>query len=194
MALRESAGLPRLVWGGDHIDEGHRKLFAAELLGSLPFIPDVRGIHKGFFFIDAAVPQRRRVPGFGKRSLVVILKRMRLTEKPTFTADVESGIASGVEDDVDVSDYSDDAGDSSAFSFGDSAAGVGSQSGASGDDRAHDDEDDENAVVDDSGGEDSQYWGLGNDGQGARWDDVDEQGDQTFAEDEPPAGAEEEGT
>lgn len=188
VALRECAGLPRLVWGGDHVDEGHRKLFAAELLASRAFIPDDGNIQNGFLFLDAGASQSRRVPGFSKRGLVVILKRMKLTKKPTFAGDIgdlEDGIKSGGESDVVLSDYSDDAGpdDSFEFSFdasaGDgadrtgfqAAADVGNESVADGEDRAYDDKEHEDAVVRDSDVEDSHYWGLGDEGQGARWDD-----------------------
>lgn len=192
VALRASADLPRLVWGGDHIDEGHRKLFAAELLGSHSFIPDDDGIHNGFLFTDAAVPKRRRVPGFAKRGLVKILQRMKLTEKPTFVphvGSVDNGLESGVEDDVVVSDYSDDtsASYSSALSFdaadgrrhgkgrtdSQPAAGAGDRSGAGGEVGACDDEEDGDAFNGECEREDSLYWGVGDDGQGARWDDED---------------------
>lgn len=207
VALRASAGLPRLIWGGDHIDEGHRKLLAAELLGSRLFIPDGGGIHNGFLFIDAAVPDRRRVPGFGVRGLVEILKRMKLTEKPTFVADA-GGMEDKeecVEDDVVVSDYSGDSAPS--YSFGLSfdaaddrragvhragvevAAGVGNHAGGGGRDWRCGDAREGEASVCEHEGDDSQYWGLGDDGQGARWDDDDRQGGETFAGSGEPDGA-----
>lgn len=189
VALRASAGLPRLIWGGDHIDEGHRKLLAAELLGSRQFIPDDDGVHNGFLFIDAAVPGRRRVPGFGVRGLVEILKRMKLTERPTFAAETPGAEDNEdcAEDDVVVSDYSDDSAPSYSFDLSvgaadDLRAGVGrsgvpeaagvrnrarGQNWGGGDPRVGEASDCEDEA------EGSQYWGLGDDGQGARWDDDD---------------------
>lgn len=212
VALRESAGLPRLVWGGDHIDEGHRKLFAAELLGSGSFVPDHCVIRNGLLFIDATLPERRRVPGFGKRGLVVILKRMKLTKKPSFAAglgDTENGIESEIEKDVVMSDFSDQEapGHSSDFSFDaadgrhggedrtgiETSASVGHRSDADGEDQRWNDEEGD-AVVGDSDVEDSQYWGLGDDGQGARWDDDRGQGDVTIADVGLPTGSERNGT
>lgn len=129
VVLRVAAKLPPVVWGGDHIDEGHRKQWAAELLGSRSYIPDHGRVKHGFLFIDGPVHRRRRVPGFGKRGLSEILERMRLEAKPTFDAatptddfgrpraqgsamargcSVGGSSDGGSEDEVVISEYTDD--------------------------------------------------------------------------------------
>lgn len=83
-ALRKMAGLRRVMGAGGHLDEGHRKLWAAELLVLQPILLENEGKKDGTVLLDENDPNRFHVEVFTENALRVFIKNMIFRKKPVF--------------------------------------------------------------------------------------------------------------
>lgn len=85
-ALRKAAGLRRVMGRGGHMDEGLRKLWAAELIALRPYLANHGRLDNGLMLLDGEDAQRGAVEGFTEASLALYVQRMVVRKQQVVSA------------------------------------------------------------------------------------------------------------